>query len=87
MVSLEQYNVAPDPQIEKTKQKGDEIDKNSSSLSFEDFKRSLGVGANKYTDEQIERIRSVFDKIADATFDKWLLQRNVGTMGLRTNQE
>ena len=45
-------------------------------LSFEEFKKSLGPSANKYTNEQIENMRIVCDKIADIIFDSWLNKRN-----------
>ena len=45
-------------------------------LPFDDFKRALGQAANKYTDEQIERMRIICDKIADLVFDSWLNKRN-----------
>ena len=48
----------------------------SKSLSFEDFKKSLGQSANKYTDDQIENMRIACDKIADLFFDTWLNKRN-----------
>ncbi len=44
-------------------------------LSFDDFKKSLGVGAQKYSDEQIEKIRVIFDQMADVIFDSWLYNR------------
>ncbi|MFA6918387.1 MAG: hypothetical protein WC285_06230 [Candidatus Gracilibacteria bacterium] len=46
------------------------------SVTFEDFKRSLGKAAGKYTDEQIERMRTACDKMADLVFDTWLNKRN-----------
>lgn len=52
----------------------------SEMLSFVDFKRSLGLEATNYSDEQIDALRVAFDKIADITFDRWLLQKNTGTM-------
>lgn len=48
----------------------------SKTLSFEDFKKSLGQNANKYSDEQIESMRMLCDKIADLVFDAWLNKRN-----------
>ena len=48
----------------------------SKSISFEDFKKSLGLSANKYTNEQIECMRMACDKIADLFFDAWLNKRN-----------
>lgn len=52
----------------------------STILSFVDFKESLGGTAGEYSDEQIEHLRITLDKIADATFDKWLQQRNAGVL-------
>ena len=46
------------------------------SLSFEDFKKSLGPASSKYSDQEIERIRIVFDGIANVVFDSWLQKRN-----------
>lgn len=46
------------------------------SLPLEDFKKSLGPAAGKYTEEQIERMSAVFDKIADLVFDAWLNKKN-----------
>lgn len=48
----------------------------SKSISFDDFKKSLGLSANKYTDEQIECMRMTCDKIADLFFDAWLNKIN-----------
>ena len=47
-----------------------------SEVSFDDFKKSLGLAASKYSNEEIERMRVVCDKIADAFFDSWLHKRN-----------
>jgi len=63
-----------------------EIKGDSLALSFVEFKKSLGTGANRYTDEQIECIRLAFDKIADATFDRWLYQRNTDKMAINISQ-
>jgi hypothetical protein len=49
-------------------------------ISFEDFKRSLGVEVNNYNDEQIEQIRVTFDMLADRFFDDWLYKRNNSIM-------
>jgi len=48
----------------------------SEQLSFEDFKKSLGSASSKYSDQEIERIRVVFDGIANICFDNWLRGRN-----------
>jgi hypothetical protein len=76
---------APDSQIEETGEECTENIENSSTLSFNEFKKSLGIGATKYTDKQINEIRLVFDRIADATFDKWLEGRNSGRMAISAN--
>lgn len=41
-------------------------------ISFEAFKASLGKTADELSDEQIERIRYAFDKIADMAFTQWV---------------
>lgn len=46
------------------------------ALSFEEFKSALGQAKSKYTDEQIEYMRVVFDKLADRVFDDWLYSKN-----------
>ena len=51
-------------------------DSENSALSFDDFKRSLGASAAKYSDAQIDQIRITFDRIADAVFDGWLKRQN-----------
>lgn len=48
----------------------------SKTLPFEDFKESLGQAADKYSDEQIETMRIVCDKMASLAFDTWLNRRN-----------
>ena len=48
----------------------------ATELSFDDFKKSLGLGANKYSDEEIERMRIICDRIADLFFDSWLNKKN-----------
>lgn len=48
----------------------------SSELSFDAFKKALGSAALKYSDTEIERMRAVCDKFADAFFDGWLKRRN-----------
>jgi len=50
--------------------------KNNTGVPFDNFKKSLGQTANKYTDEQIEQMRLDCDKIADLVFDAWLKKRN-----------
>ena len=45
-------------------------------VPFEEFKRSLGLAASLYTDEEIDRIRIVFEQLADMTFDGWLRKKN-----------
>ncbi|MEK7113464.1 MAG: hypothetical protein AAB873_01415 [Patescibacteria group bacterium] len=49
---------------------------NSTELSFEEFKKSLGPESSKYTDEQIEQMRITCDRIADLFFDNWLREKN-----------
>jgi hypothetical protein len=71
-----------DSRIEETNEEGTENCEHSSVLPFDEFKKSLGMGATKYTDKQINEIRIVFDRIADAAFDKWLEQRNSGKMAI-----
>ena len=68
----------PDSKEQKTiPQPNDRADLNvSKGLPFKDFKKSLGQAADKYTDEQIERMRIICDKIADLVFDSWLNKRN-----------
>ena len=48
----------------------------SSILSFEEFRDALGPSARKYTDVQINQMRLMFDKLADAVFTNWLRKRN-----------
>lgn len=50
-------------------------------LTFEEFKKSLGDEANGYTDEQIEHIRDIGYKFADAVFEQWLRKRNTRVFG------
>ena len=47
----------------------------TTELSFEDFKNSLGPAKDNYSDEEIERMRIVCDKIADIAFNEWLYSR------------
>lgn len=49
---------------------------NSTALSFDDFKKTLGSMAYIYTDDQIKHIWLLFDKMADTLFDRWLKRRN-----------
>ena len=49
---------------------------NSTALSFEEFKNSLGPESSKYNDEQIEHMRITCDRIADMFFDSWLREKN-----------
>jgi len=49
---------------------------NDTQISLNDFKKSLGIASAKYSDEQIEQVRVVFDKMADIFFDGWLYRRN-----------
>lgn len=52
----------------------------SGGLSFSDFKKSLGLASNNYSDEEIEHIRIMFDKLADQVFDSWIKRINSGTI-------
>ena len=47
-------------------------------LSLLDFKKSLGPKANTLSEAQIEHLRLMLDRIADATFDQWLEKRSAG---------
>lgn len=55
-------------------------------IALEKFKKTLGSIAAKLTDDQIERIRIIEDRIADAAFDAWLKKRNdpKGSKGVLT---
>jgi hypothetical protein len=59
----------------------DQVDFNvNNSLSFSDFKNSLGSAANNHSDEEIEKARISCDKIADLLFDAYLAKK--GKRGL-----
>lgn len=45
-------------------------------VSFDDFKKALGEEADKHSDEFIEKLRKLFDQIADTAFDNWLKKTN-----------
>ena len=45
-------------------------------ISFEEFKKTLGVFANELSDKEIENIRYAFNRIADIAFDRWVTQKN-----------
>lgn len=45
-------------------------------LDFEEFKKSLGEEAEGVTDAQIEELRTIGYKFADAVFEQWLRKRN-----------
>lgn len=45
-------------------------------IDLEKYKRSLGPIAVSLTDEQIEKLRTAHDQIADLFFDIWLKKRN-----------
>ena len=53
-----------------------EISRKSTGVSFAEFKHALGPAAKKYTDLQIEEMRRVCDRLADAFFDAWLREKN-----------
>ena len=80
-----QHERALDSQSNEMDKVGMENCEKSSVLPFDEFKKSLGIGATKYTDKQINEIRLVFDRIADAAFDKWLEHRNSGKMAISTS--
>ena len=48
----------------------------SSMISFEEFKKTLGMFANELSDEEIDNIRYAFNQIADIAFDRWVTQKN-----------
>jgi hypothetical protein len=52
-------------------------DKKSTALSFDEFKKSLGLRAAKYTDNQIKQMWLVCDRIADAVFNDWLVKNKI----------
>ncbi len=45
---------------------------------FDEFKKSLGPEADRYTNEEIEKMRILCDRIADLMFTTWLKERNSG---------
>jgi hypothetical protein len=47
-------------------------------LSLLEFKKSLGPKSYTLSEEEIEHLRLMFDRIADAAFDQWLEKRNTG---------
>ena len=42
------------------------------AVSFDDFKKALGISGERYSDEDIEQLRVSFDRMADIFFDTWL---------------
>jgi hypothetical protein len=54
-------------------------------VTFDEFKKSLGPVASKYSDEEIERQRIVADQMADVFFDIWLRKRNSGIVMYKEN--
>ncbi len=52
-------------------------------IELTDFRKSLGGLGEKLTDEQLQQLRDMECKLADAVFDQWLHKRNqVKTAGL-----
>jgi hypothetical protein len=47
-----------------------------SVISLDEFKKLLGTAADGLSDAEIEKIRELEYRIADATFDIWLRERN-----------
>jgi hypothetical protein len=47
-------------------------------VSFKEFKTALGKAARDYSDEEIEKIRVLFDRLAEVAFDSWLKKVNSG---------
>lgn len=45
-------------------------------LALEEFKKALGPKANSLSEAEIERIRGIQDKFADAFFDAWIKRKN-----------
>lgn len=45
-------------------------------LEFDEFKKSLGDEADGVTDAEIEELRIIGYKFADAVFEQWLRKRN-----------
>ena len=41
-------------------------------MDFEEFKKTLGPLANQLSDEEIDNLRILLDKMADLIFDRWL---------------
>ncbi len=48
------------------------------AVSFDEFKKALGDAVVNYTDTEIERIRIIFDSMADQFFNTWIKQINNG---------
>lgn len=40
-------------------------------LSFEEYKKALGPLAEEHSDEEIEYLRNITDRFAEAVFDDW----------------
>lgn len=47
-----------------------------SPMTLEEFKKTLGENATKYSEEQIDHMRIVFFKLANILFDDWLSSRD-----------
>ena len=63
-----------------------EPEKQETCVSFEEFKKSLGTLADKYTDEQIKRMLFVIDGIADKFFNNWLDKTNAKAHNVKDDQ-
>lgn len=61
-------------------------DASEERVTFDEFKKSLGSAAGKYSDEEIEKQRVVADKMADLFFDAWLMEINSGTIASNKNE-
>ncbi len=50
---------------------------NPDMLSIEDLRKTLlDEERYKYTDEELRKINTLLDALADVIFDKWLAERN-----------
>ncbi|MES3005400.1 MAG: hypothetical protein V4664_00435 [Patescibacteria group bacterium] len=48
----------------------------SRTLSFADYKKSLGSVADKYSDEKLKEIYTLTERLASTLFDKWIKDTN-----------
>ena len=51
-------------------------------ISFEEFKKILGSYADGKSDEEINNLRILLDKMADIIFDRWLRKLNANKINL-----